>query len=75
VLRRLAETEPETLARMLTVDAGRWADIAVALGSALGLTRVAAEVVGRWLLGLVLQPGTKAERAQQAAQMTRMLQA
>jgi AcrR family transcriptional regulator len=73
VLRRLAETEPETLARMLTVDADRWADIAVALGSALGLTRVAAEVVGRWLLGLVLQPGTKAERAQQAAQMTRML--
>ena len=75
VLRRLAETEPETLARMLTVDADRWADIAVALGAALGLTRVAAEVVGRWLLGLVLQPGTKAERAQQAAQVTRMLQA
>jgi AcrR family transcriptional regulator len=75
VLRRLAETEPETLARMLTVDADRWADIAVALGASLGLTRVAAEVVGRWLLGLVLQPGTKAERAQQAAQVTRMLQA
>jgi AcrR family transcriptional regulator len=75
VLRRLAETEPETLARMLTVDAERWADIAVTLGAALGLTRVSAEVVGRWLLGLVLQPGTKAERAQQAAQMTRMLQA
>jgi AcrR family transcriptional regulator len=75
VLRRLAETEPETLARMLTVDAERWADIAVTLGSALGLTRVAAEVFGRWLLGLVLQPGNAAERAQQAAQMTRMLQA
>ncbi len=75
VLRRLAETEPETLARMLTMDAGRWADIAVALGGALGLSRVAAEVLGRWLLGLVLQPGNPAERAQQAAQMTRMLQA
>ncbi|WP_448616034.1 TetR family transcriptional regulator [Modestobacter sp. URMC 112] len=75
VLRRLAETEPETLARMLTTDADRWADIAVALGTALGLTRVAAEVFGRWLLGLVLQPGNPAERAQQAAQMTRMLQA
>ena len=75
VLRRLAETEPETLARMLTVDAERWADIAVTLGAALGLSRVAAEVFGRWLLGLVLQPGNAAERAQQAAQMTRMLQA
>jgi AcrR family transcriptional regulator len=75
VLRRLAETEPETLARVLTTDAERWADIAVALGTALGLTRVAAEVFGRWLLGLVLQPGNPAERAQQAAQMTRMLQA
>jgi AcrR family transcriptional regulator len=74
VLRRLAETEPETLARMLTVDPQRWADVAIALGAALGLSRVAAEVLGRWLLGLVLQPGTKAERAQQAAQMIRMLQ-
>ena len=75
VLRRLAETEPETLARMLTMDAAQWADIAVALGAALGLSRVAAEVLGRWLLGLVLQPGNPAERAQQAAQVTRMLQA
>jgi AcrR family transcriptional regulator len=73
VLRRLAETEPETLTRMLSTDPDRWDDVVVALGTALGITRPAAEVLSRWLLGLVLQPGDPGERARQAAQVTAML--
>ncbi len=75
VLRRLAEAEPETLTRMLSTDPRRWNDVVVALGTALGITRPAAEVLSRWLLGLVLQPGEAAERARQAAQVTAMLTA
>ena len=73
VLRRLAETEPETLTRMLATDPRRWDEVVVALGTALGITRPAAEVLSRWLLGLVLQPGDPGERARQAAQVTAML--
>lgn len=73
VLRRFAETDPETLTRMLNIDAERWDDIVVAIGSALGLSRPAAEMVSRWLLGLVLQPGTPSERAAQAATMANLL--
>jgi AcrR family transcriptional regulator len=75
VLRRFAETDPETLTRMLNIDAERWDDIVVALGSALGLPRAAAEMVSRWLLGLVLQPGTASERAAQAATIAHLLAA
>ncbi|MGY1858424.1 TetR/AcrR family transcriptional regulator [Modestobacter sp. SYSU DS0290] len=70
VLRRLAETEPETLVQMMALDAGRWADVVLTLASALRISRPEAELVCRWLLGLVLQPGTPAERAAQAAVIT-----
>jgi len=75
VLRRLAESDPETLTRMLVIDAERWEDIVVALGSALGLSRPAAEMVSRWLLGMVLQPGSASERAAQAATIATLLAA
>ncbi|NIH68090.1 TetR/AcrR family transcriptional regulator [Modestobacter marinus] len=70
VLRRLAETEPETLVQMMALDADRWGDVVVTLGSALRISRPEAELVCRWLLGLVLQPGTVQERAAQAAVVT-----
>jgi AcrR family transcriptional regulator len=73
VLRRLAETEPETLTRMLSAEPDRWNDVAVTLGTALGITRPAAEVLCRWLVGVVLQPGNAAERAQQSSLMTALL--
>lgn len=75
VLRRLADSEPETLMRMLSTDPHRWDDVVVALGTALDITRPAAEVLTRWLVGLVLQPGNPAERARQAAAVTAMLTA
>lgn len=73
VLRRLAETEPETLVQMMALDADRWGDVVVTLGSALRISRPEAELVCRWLLGLVLQPGTVQERAAQAAVVTGQL--
>jgi AcrR family transcriptional regulator len=73
VLRRLAETEPETLVQMMGLDAERWGDVVLTLGSALRISRPEAELVCRWLLGLVLQPGTAPERAAQAAVVTGQL--
>lgn len=73
VLRRLAETEPETLVQMMALDAERWGDIVLTVGSALRISRPEAELVCRWLLGLVLQPGTAPERAAQAAVVTGQL--
>ena len=73
VLRRLAETEPETLVQMMGLDSDRWGDVVLTLGSALRISRPEAELVCRWLLGLVLQPGTAPERAAQAAVVTGQL--
>ena len=73
VLRRLAETEPDTLVQMMALDADRWSDVVVTLASALRISRPEAELVCRWLLGLVLQPGTAPERAAQAAVVTGQL--
>jgi AcrR family transcriptional regulator len=73
VLRRLAETEPETLVQMMGLDTDRWGDVVLTLGSALRISRPEAELVCRWLLGLVLQPGTAPERAAQAAVVTGQL--
>ena len=70
VLRRLAATEPEVLVQMMALDAERWGDVVLTLGSALRISRPEAELVCRWLLGLVLQPGTAQERAAQAAVVT-----
>jgi AcrR family transcriptional regulator len=73
VLRRLAETEPETLVQMMGLDADRWGDVVLTLGSALRISRPEAELVCRWLLGLVLQPGSAPERAAQSAVVTGQL--
>jgi AcrR family transcriptional regulator len=73
VLRRLAETEPEILVHMMALDTDRWGDVVLTLGSALRISRPEAELVCRWLLGLVLQPGTAPERAAQAAVVTGQL--
>jgi AcrR family transcriptional regulator len=70
VLRRLAETEPEVLVQMMALDTARWGDVVLNLAAALRISRPEAELVCRWLLGLVLQPGTAQERAAQAAVIT-----
>ncbi|TFV73960.1 TetR family transcriptional regulator [Blastococcus sp. CT_GayMR20] len=75
VLRRMAETEPEALARLLAVDADRWADLTGRLAAALGVDGEAAEIAARWLVGVVLQPGRSSARHRQAARLAQFLTA
>jgi AcrR family transcriptional regulator len=73
VLRRLAETEPETLAALLAIGTPRWAELTARLGAALHVDDDGAELVGRWLLGVVLQPGRSTARHRQAARLAAVL--
>jgi AcrR family transcriptional regulator len=61
VLRRLAATEPEVLAALLA--------------AALRVDADAAELAGRWLLGVVLQPGRSTTRHRHAARLAGVLTA
>jgi AcrR family transcriptional regulator len=67
VLRRLVESEPDLLTALLAVDGAQWAGLVGRLGAALGLPEDGAELVGRWLLGVVLQPGRSTTRRRTAA--------
>jgi AcrR family transcriptional regulator len=69
VLRRLAQSEPELLVRLLTAPAGDWAAVVAAVAAVSGLDPADAEPVTRWLLGLVLQPGTAAMRLRGARRL------
>ncbi len=75
VLRRLVETEPDVLGALLTVGGERWSVAVTDLGAALGLGEDAAEVVARWLLGVVLQPGRSTTRRRGAALLVAALPA
>ena len=65
VLRRLAETEPEILVAWL--GSGTWGELTGLLAAALDVDEDAAELAGRWLLGVVLQPGRSTTRHRHAA--------
>ena len=71
VLRRLAETEPETLAALL--GTGRWVELTARLGAALQVDDDGAELAGRWLLGVVLQPGRSTTRRRLATRLAAVL--
>jgi AcrR family transcriptional regulator len=71
VLRRLAETEPELLARLL--GTGSWPEITGRLAAALGVDEEGSELAGRWLLGVVLQPGRSGLRHRSAARLAAVL--
>jgi AcrR family transcriptional regulator len=71
VLRRLAETEPEVLAALLGTD--RWAELTGRLAWALRVDEDGAQLAGRWLLGVVLQPGRSTARHRQAARLAAVL--
>ncbi|MBN1093485.1 TetR family transcriptional regulator [Blastococcus sp. TML/M2B] len=73
VLRRLATTEPEVLAGLLAVDANRWGALRDRLAAALGTDDDGAELAGRWLLGVVVQPGRSIDRHRQAARLATVL--
>lgn len=73
VLRRLAVSEPELLSGLLTVGAERWGDLVGRLAGALGVDVDEAELAGRWLVGVVLQPGRSLTRHRHAARLAALL--
>src|SRR5688500_19699011 len=75
VLRRLAGTEPEVLTALLGAEAERWAELIGRLAGALHLDADGAELAGRWLLGVVLQPGRSTTRHRHAARLAAALTA
>ena len=75
VLRRLAEVEPDVLAGLLAVDGDRWAGLRDRLAGALRTDADGADLVARWLLGVVVQPGRSIDRHRQAARLAAVLDA
>jgi AcrR family transcriptional regulator len=75
VLRRLAETEPETLTAMLAVGPEWWTELTGRLATALRVDDDGAELAARWLLGVVLQPGRSTTRHRHAARLAGVLSA
>ena len=73
VLRRLAACEPETLSGLLSVGTERWAELIARLATALGVDDDGAELAGRWLLGVVLQPGRSTTRHRHAGRLAAVL--
>jgi hypothetical protein len=73
VLRRLGETEPEVLTAMLGTGDEGWGDLTGRLAGALRVDADAAELAGRWLLGVVLQPGRSMTRHRHAARLAAVL--
>ncbi len=67
VLRRLAEAEPEAFVALL--GSGSWGQLTSSLAAALDVDEDAAELAGRWLLGVVLQPGRTTTRHRHAARL------
>jgi AcrR family transcriptional regulator len=69
VLRRLADAEPDVLGGLLRPEPERWADVVSRLGTALGVDGDGAEILARWLAGVVLHPGRSLDRHRQAARL------
>jgi AcrR family transcriptional regulator len=73
VLRRLAGNEPEVLTSLVALSPETWAALVDRLRSALALDDDGAELVGRWLLGVVLQPGRSTLRHRHAVRLAAAL--
>ena len=73
VLRRLAETDPETFAALLTVGPEQWTELTGRLATALGIDYDDADLAARWLAGVVLQPGRSTTRRRHAARLAAAL--
>ena len=73
VLRRLAEVEPAALLALMTVDAERWAELTTVLADTLQVDPDAADLLARWLLGVILQPGRSTTRRRHAERLAEAL--
>jgi AcrR family transcriptional regulator len=70
VLRRLAASEPETLAALVDAGPEVWADLTRRLAAALSTDEDGAGIAARWLLGVALQPARSSARHRAAARIT-----
>jgi AcrR family transcriptional regulator len=75
VLRRLVAAEPDLLTSLLTVAGSDWTGLVARLGAVLHLPDDSADLVARWLLGVVLQPGRSTTRRRSAALLVAALEA
>ena len=75
VLRQLAESEPELLVTVLTAGPDSWSGLTARLTAALRIDSDGAELAGRWLLGVVLQPGRSTTRRRHATRLAAALSA
>ncbi|MCF6509166.1 helix-turn-helix transcriptional regulator [Blastococcus sp. MG754426] len=73
VLRRLAATEPDRLVELLAPGEPAWAALTGRLAAVLGTDDDGAQLAGRWLVGVVLQPGLTTQRRRQAALLGQLL--
>jgi AcrR family transcriptional regulator len=73
VLRRLAESEPESLTALLAVGPERWAELTGRLAAALRVDDDSAELAARWLVGVGLHPGRSTARHRSAARLAAVL--
>ncbi|MCF6745084.1 TetR family transcriptional regulator [Blastococcus sp. KM273128] len=73
VLRRLAAAEPDRLVALLAPGEPAWAELTGRLAAVLGTDDDGAQLAGRWLLGVVLQPGLTTQRRRQAALLGQLL--
>ena len=73
VLRTMSVTDPGPLVALLGAAPDRWAELTALLAAVLPADPDAAEVAGRWLLGLVLQPADPPARRRQARRLAALL--
>jgi AcrR family transcriptional regulator len=73
VLRRLADVEPDTLAALVGIAPGTFAELSVHFAAALSTDEDGAGIFLRWLLGVVLQPARSSARHRAAARLAAAL--
>ena len=69
VLCRLREREPAALAGLVGAGQEEWAALTSRVAATLRIDPDSGELAARWLLGVVLQPGSPADRHRQAARL------
>ncbi len=73
VLRTMGRTDPALLVALLGAGPERWSDVTGSLAAVLQTDPDTAEVIGRWLLGLVPQPADPPARRRQARRLALLL--
>jgi AcrR family transcriptional regulator len=73
VVRRVAAAEPGSLSDLVDLPPEAWTALTGRLAAALGTDEDGAGLAGRWLLGVLLQPGRSSARHRAAARLAAVL--